>query len=39
MNNLMHAQFMSPVVFVIESCLVVVGIIACCGVVSGRTSI
>ena len=39
MNNLMHAQFMSPVVFVIESCLVVVGIIACCGVVSGRTGI
>ena len=35
MNNLMHAQFMFPVVFVIESCLVVVGIIACCGVFSG----
>ena len=31
-NNLTHAQFMFPVVFVIKSCLVVVGIIACCGV-------
>ena len=39
MNNLMHAQFMFPVVFVIESCLVVVGIIACCRVFSGRTDI
>ena len=39
MNNLMHAQFMFPVVFVIESCLVVVGIIACCRVFSGQTGI
>ena len=39
MNNLTHAQLMFPVVFVIEFCLVVVGIIACCGVFSGRTGI
>ena len=38
-NNLTHAQFMSPVVFVIESCIVMAGIIACCRVFSGRTSI
>ena len=38
-NKLTHAQFMFPVVFVIESCLVVVGIIACCRVFSGRTGI
>ena len=35
----MHAHFMFPVVFVIESCLVVVGIIACGGVFSDRTGI
>ena len=34
-NNLTHVQFMFPVVFAIESCLVVIGIIACCGVFSG----
>ena len=35
----MHAQFMFLVFFVIESCIVMVGIIACCGVFSGRTGI
>ena len=39
MNNLTHAQLMFPVVFVIEFCLVVVGIIACCGVFSGRREV
>ena len=38
-NNLTHAQFMFLVVFVIESCIVMVGIIACCRVFSGRTGL
>ena len=38
-NNLTHAQFMFPLVLVIESYLVVVGIIACCGVFSGQRGI